>query len=88
MQYKISNSRSERCKKKKKQNKRYESDERNAGIWVRILSSIYSLQGTEATAHSIIINETPAQVFSSVFCESFKTTLLTEHLWATASKEM
>ena len=45
-------------------------------------------QGTETTAHNIIINETLAQVFSSEFCEMFKNTLLTEHLQTTAFKEM
>ena len=40
-------------------------DERNSGTWIRILSFIYSWQGTEATARSIIMNETPALVFSS-----------------------
>ena len=68
--------------------KRNEFDERNAGTWVRTLSFMYSWQGLEATARNIITNETPAQVFSSEFCEIFKNTLLTEHLGATAFKEM
>ena len=32
-------------------------------------------------ACSFIKNETQAQVFSCEFCEIFKSTFLTEHLW-------
>ena len=39
---------------------------------VRILSFIYSRQGTEATARNIIMNETLTQVFSSKFFITFK----------------
>ena len=31
--------------------------------------------------------ETPAQVFSSEFCEMFQKTLFAEHLWMTASAD-
>ena len=82
---KFSKGRSEHCERKQKRN---EFDERNAGTWVRILSFIYSLQGTEATARNIITNETPVQVLSNELCEIFKSTLLIEHLRATAFKEM
>ena len=47
-------------------------------IWVKNLSSIYFWQGTETAARNIIMNETSAQVFSSEFCEVFKSTLLIE----------
>ena len=43
----------------KEKKKKTEFDERNGGAWLRILSFIYSWQGTEATAN-IIINETLA----------------------------
>ena len=51
----------------KKTEKKNEFDEINAETWGRILSFINSSQGTEATAHNIIMNETPAQLFSSEF---------------------
>ena len=60
----------------------------NAGTWVRILSFIYTWQGTEATARNIIINDTPAQVFSNEFCQILKNILFIEHPRATAFKEM
>ena len=34
----------------------------------------------------LINNETLVQVFSCEFCEMFKNTFFTEHLWATASE--
>ena len=34
----------------------------------------------------LINDETLAQVFSCEFCEMFKNTIFTEHLWATASE--
>ena len=34
----------------------------------------------------LINNETLAQVFSCEFCEMFKNTFFTEHLWVTASE--
>ena len=74
---KFSKGRSECCQRKQKRNK---FDERNAGIWLRILSFIYSRQGTEATARNVITNETPVQVFSSQFCEMFKNALFIEYL--------
>ena len=59
-------------KKHKKNQKINEVDKRNVGTWVRILSFmfyllcfifyVYSWQGTEATAHNIMINETLVQV--------------------------
>ena len=42
---------------------------------------------TEAGAYNFINKETLAQVFSCEFCKISKNTLLTEHLWATASEE-
>ena len=60
----------------------------NAGTWIRILSFIYTWQGTEATARNIIIYDTPAQVFSNEFCEILKNILFIEHPRATAFKEM
>ena len=82
---KFSKGRSVRCERKQKENK---FDERNAGTWVRFLCFIYSLRKTKATACNIIINDTPTQVSSSQFCEIFKNILFTEHLRATAFKEM
>ena len=38
-----------------------------------------------ALACNFIKKETPAQVFSSEFCEISKNTFFTEHLWKTAS---
>ena len=40
-----------------------------------------------ALACNFIKKETPAQVFSSEFCEISKNTFFTEHLWKTASEE-
>ena len=63
-------------------------ENRKCWTWVRILSFIYTWQGTEATARNIIINDTPAQVFSNEFCEILKNILFIEHPRATAFKEM
>ena len=71
-----------------RKHKRNESDERNAGTWVRILSLMHSWEGIEATARNITTNEALAQVLSSNFCEIFKNNLFIEHLQATVFKEM
>ena len=44
-----------------------------------------SQNSKENTKAFNVINETLAQVFSCEFCELFKNTFLTEHLWMTAS---
>ena len=39
--------------------------------------------GPRAQAYDFIKKETLVQIFSSEFCEIFKNSLFTEHLWAT-----
>ena len=50
------------------------------------VSFLIKLQA-EAGASNFINIETLARVFSCEFCEIFKNTFFTEHLWATASEE-
>ena len=82
---KFSKGRWKHCGRKQERN---EFDDRNTWTYVRILFLIYSWEEVKATAHNIIVNETLAQAFFSKFCKIFKSTLLTEHLQATAFKEM
>ena len=42
----------------------------------------------QAEACNFLKKETLAQVFSCEFCEIFKNTLFTEHLWVTVSEIM
>ena len=43
------------------------------------------LKKLQASVYNFIKNETLAQVFSCEFCEIYKNTIFTEHVWATAS---
>ena len=43
-----------------------------------------SLSFNKVVPYNFIKKETVAQLFSCEFCEIFKNTFLTEHLWATA----
>ena len=45
------------------------------------------LKKLQARPATLLKKETLAQVFSYEFCEIFKNTFFTEHLWATASDQ-